>query len=1015
MKLSNNPSPAETGAISSSASAGNLRAVPDRGIGERAHEGQSRILEMVASGCPLRDILEALCHFAEEQIPGARCSVLLLDAESRTLRHGAAPSLPLSYSAAVDGVAIGPVAGSCGTAAYECRNVVVSDIASDPLWAKWRDLALAHDLRACWSKPVRARSGEVLGTFALYHSTPRIPTPDEMTRMDAGLHLAALAIERQRYEVAYRQRESQLRTIFDQALVGIMHRDMNNRVLMVNQQFCHILGRTKEEFDGVSLMAFTHPEDATWNEPLVVLHNKTAEPLSMEKRYVRPDGSAVWCAVQVSIVKDAEGHRLSEIIVAQDITQRKLAEEKAHEAYSLLQDVIDSIEDEIFVKDNQGRFVVANQKFGGSALLGKTDQDLVAVERAEKYRHGDHHVLTTSQALTMVEATQRDGALRHYHTVKVPLRRKGSIVGVIGVSRDITERLQVEEELRESKRQLATLINNLPGVIYRCAPDPPWPVTLMSEGAETLTGHHANEFLKGALNWSDIVYPDDLVRLEHVVSQANEEQRPFSAEYRIVTRSGDIHWVLERGQLIYDATGSTACAEGLIIDITRQKQAEERTRWTAEHDALTQLPNRVLFSQRLEEGVEQSIGTGRSLGLLFLDVDYLKQINDTLGHSAGDALLREVAARLRGSVRSWATVSRIGGDEFAVILPDIDGVAELNAIIADILNNLKQPFSYGGRSVDCQASIGASIWPNLAADAPDLQKQADLALQVSKSSGRGKAMLFEPEMRAEAQRRTSMLSHARRAVEERRIEPFYQPKVLLSTGKLAGFEALLRWRNPRGTIEPPAMIQAAFEDAGLAIAMGDQMHERVIRDMRQWLDAGIEFGHVAINASPTEFRSGTYAEQLLERLQREGIPTRYLEVEVTETVFLGRGAEYVEQALRTLHAAGVRIALDDFGTGYASLSHLKQFPVDVIKIDRSFVQDLATSSEDTTILTSILSLGRGLGLTIVAEGVETAAQVDFLRAHGCELGQGYFFAEPGPRSFVAAVVSSWGKDSKRQL
>jgi EAL domain-containing protein (putative c-di-GMP-specific phosphodiesterase class I) len=260
-----------------------------------------------------------------------------------------------------------------------------------------------------------------------------------------------------------------------------------------------------------------------------------------------------------------------------------------------------------------------------------------------------------------------------------------------------------------------------------------------------------------------------------------------------------------------------------------------------------------------------------------------------------------------------------------------------------------------------------------------------------------------------------MLSHARRAVEERRIEPFYQPKVLLSTGKLAGFEALLRWHNPRGAIEPPAMIQAAFEDAGLAIAMGEQMHERVIRDMRQWLDVGIEFGHVAINASATEFRSGTYAEQLLERLQRQGIPTQHLEVEVTETVFLGRGSEYVEQALRTLHAAGVRIALDDFGTGYASLSHLKQFPVDVIKIDRSFVQDLATSSEDTTILTSILSLGRGLGLTTVAEGVETAAQADFLRDHGCELGQGYFFAEPGPRSFVAGFVSSWETGSKRHF
>jgi EAL domain-containing protein (putative c-di-GMP-specific phosphodiesterase class I) len=185
--------------------------------------------------------------------------------------------------------------------------------------------------------------------------------------------------------------------------------------------------------------------------------------------------------------------------------------------------------------------------------------------------------------------------------------------------------------------------------------------------------------------------------------------------------------------------------------------------------------------------------------------------------------------------------------------------------------------------------------------------------------------------------------------------------------------------------------------------------------MRQWLDAGIEFGHIAINASAAEFRSGTYADELLERLQIEGIPTQYLEVEVTETVFLGRGAEYVEQALWTLHSEGVRVALDDFGTGYASLSHLKQFPVDVIKIDRSFVQDLTEDPKDTTILTSILSLGRGLGLTTVAEGIETSAQADFFRAHGCDLGQGYFFAEPGPRNFVPGLVSLWENGSKRHF
>ncbi|WP_210494996.1 putative bifunctional diguanylate cyclase/phosphodiesterase [Microvirga antarctica] len=574
---------------------------------------------------------------------------------------------------------------------------------------------------------------------------------------------------------------------------------------------------------------------------------------------------------------------------------------------------------------------------------------------------------------------------------------------------DITVRHQVEEELQESKRQLATLIDNMPGVIFRCDADPPWPFTLMSEGAETLTGYRAADFVAGHLRWADIVYPEDLKRLENIVSKAKESRGPSSAEYRIITYSGDVRWVLHRMQLVSDASATPMFAEGIIIDITRQKEADERIRWTAQHDPLTGLPNRVLFSERLEEGVEQTSGTGCSLGLLYLDIDHLKQVNDTLGHSAGDALLVEVATRLRKSVRSWDTVSRIGGDEFAVVLRDIESAARLEGIITDIFNGLKAPFSYGEQPVECLVSIGASLWPNLAADAPDLQKQADLALQVAKSSGRGKGILFEPEMRAAAHRRASMLNHARRVVEKQQIEPFYQPKVILQTGELAGFEALLRWHNPHGMIELPGAIQAAFEDPRLAVAIGTQMQVQVLTDMRHWLDAGVEFGHVAINASAAEFRSGNYAEQLLERLHKNGITAQCLEVEVTETVFLGRGAEFVEQALRMLHAEGITIALDDFGTGYASLSHLKHFPVDVIKIDRTFVQDLESNPEDTAILKAILSLGQGLGLVTVAEGIETIAQATFFRTHGCDLGQGYLFAKPGPRSFVPALVSSLQK------
>jgi diguanylate cyclase (GGDEF)-like protein/PAS domain S-box-containing protein len=571
----------------------------------------------------------------------------------------------------------------------------------------------------------------------------------------------------------------------------------------------------------------------------------------------------------------------------------------------------------------------------------------------------------------------------------------------------LTDRAQHEEELWEERRKLSTLMNNLPGLVYVAGVDAPWPITFISEGAETMTGYAARDFTDGRLAWADLVHPDDVKDLEAAVSEAREKQSLFSVVYRILTRTGEVRWILERGQFVYDLSGEVVSIEGLAIDVTSQKEAEERMRWVAHHDALTRLPNRVLFNEQLDEAVRMSSTANQAVGLLFLDVDHLKHVNDTLGHDAGDALLQTVAYRLQQAVAGLGIVSRIGGDEFAIVLSCLGSELELYTTIDRILESLGKPFLFSGRTVDCRASIGASVWLRHGSGAADLLKQADMALQAAKTSGRAKAMLYEPGMRAEAQRRASMLNFARRAVDEGRIEPFYQPKVLLGTGELAGFEALLRYRNRDGGILLPSTVQAAFDHPHFAVAMGQQMQERVIGDMRRWLDAGINFGHVAVNASAAEFRTGEFAEQMLERLKRASVPTSYLELEVTETVFLGRGAEYVEQALRTLHAEGVRIALDDFGTGYASLLHLKRYPVDIIKIDQSFVRDLTRKSEDAAILSSVLALGRSLSMTTVAEGIETAAQAEFLHAYGCDLGQGYLFARPDPGISVPDLVSSW--------
>ena len=430
------------------------------------------------------------------------------------------------------------------------------------------------------------------------------------------------------------------------------------------------------------------------------------------------------------------------------------------------------------------------------------------------------------------------------------------------------------------------------------------------------------------------------------------------------------------------------------LKLAEERAAQERLRWTANHDALTRLPNRSYFHDCLHEAIRQAGACGRGVGLLIVDVDNLKQINDALGHDAGDDLLCAFARRLREAVAECDVVGRLGGDEFGVILTAINDKAEVAFAAEKIVERLREPFIHDGRLLDCRGSIGASLYPEQGQQKSELLKQADLALFVAKSAGRTQWVIFDPAMRAELQTRASMLTMTREALRDDRVFPYYQPKIDLRSGAPAGFEALLRWRDPKGKVHLPGTIAAAFDDADTALAISDRMLSCAAADMRRWLDEGVPFGHVAINASAIDFGAGDFAERLLERLRQAAIPASRVQLEVTETVFLGRGAECVETTLNQLSEAGIRIALDDFGTGFASLSHLKRFPVDVLKIDRSFVSNLATDAGDAAIIRAVIDMSKNLEIEVVAEGIETQVQRRFLADSGCHYGQGYLFALP---------------------
>ncbi len=738
---------------------GTTEDIHERKEAELALQGHARVLEMVAAGQPVGEILTALCLLAEAQLPGAKCSILLYDAEAGLLRHGAAPGLPAPYNAAIDGLGVGPDKGSCGTAAYSRTSVIVTDIASDPLWANWRDLALTHGLRACWSKPIFSRSGDVLGTFGFYYGEPRAPTCNEMERMEALLHLAALALERQRSDAALRESEEH-------------HR-----------------------------------------------HSIELNP-------------------QISWTADPRGNLL-------DISSRWY--------------------------DRTG--------------------------------------------------------------------------------------MRVEDALGSG--------------------------------------------------WRQALHPDDLAAIIRQWGRAVSTGQGLDMDYRLRMADGSYRWFRSRAAARRSEEGAVVRWYGAVEDIHDRKLTEETLRWAAHHDDLTGLANRRLFRERLQKALNDTLGSPRAAGLLVMDLDHLKQINDRFGHDAGDDLLKEFAQRLRSVVRSGDTVARLGGDEFAVLLPGIAGEGDVAAMADAILARMQEPLKRNGKLLDCRTSIGGAISVGFGMSPEELQKQADLALYRSKTSGRGSFRMFVTTMREESQRQASALEVAARAVASDWIVPFYQPKVVLASGSIGGFEALLRWHHPRNGIQSPEKIASAFNDTELGTAIGERMRSCILKDIRSWLETGLTFGRIAINASAAEFRRDNYAERVLEDLRSMNVPAHCLEVEVTESVFLGSGAEYVERALRTLCAEGVTIALDDFGTGYASLSHLKRYPVDAIKIDRSFVDGLETDADDAAIVRALLSLGRNLGIEVVAEGVETAFQATLLQRMSCDLVQGYHFGRPMPAGDVPVFITSW--------
>ena len=479
---------------------------------------------------------------------------------------------------------------------------------------------------------------------------------------------------------------------------------------------------------------------------------------------------------------------------------------------------------------------------------------------------------------------------------------------------------------------------------------------------------------------------------------------PLDLEHPIVTAAGTQRWVRSIAEPEI-TNGAVSRIIGSIQDITEQRQQAAKMERLAFRDSLTGLPNRALFQIRFSTAVAEAEQLGSKVGLLILDLDHFKDLNDTLGHAAGDGLLRSVSEQLLAVYRGTDSVARLGGDEFAVIIPNVRDANDLMAPTERLRELLRDPHEHDGKRLPISVSIGAALYPEHDRDAAGLLRNAEIALYRAKNAGRNRCVIFEQSMREEVEQRISLLGEIRSGIERGEFVLYYQPLVRIAKPRaVTGFEALMRWKHPARGVLAPDKFLAGLEDPELSLAIGEVALDSAMAQMRAWIDTGIDFGRIAVNLSASQFRGGNLAKAIMAKLERARVPAKRLTLEVTENVYMGWGSDVVADTIRALHEAGILIALDDFGTGYASLTHLKQFPIDRIKIDRSFVRDL----RDPAIVAAILSIGAGMGIKVVAEGVEDVHQLELLGAMGCDQAQGYYFARPMPATDVPKFLSTFG-------
>jgi diguanylate cyclase (GGDEF)-like protein/PAS domain S-box-containing protein len=755
-------------------------------------------------------------------------------------------------------------------------------------------------------------------------------------------------------------------------------------------------GYTSTEATGRDL-CFLVPSERQGEVQAIMEHVRTGQPVEcFETQRVTKAGRILDVSVSVSPIKDGSGRIIGASTIARDITLRKRSEKQL----KLQSAALEAAAHAVVITDHEGKIVWLNQAFiamtgySKEEVLGKNPRLLAPGGRSETYYSKLWSTISLGKVWQgEVVNKRKDGTTYTEEMTITPVTQdlgNAACTHFVAIRQDITKRKKLEEMLQNNENKYRALFEE--------SADANW---LMDETG-FLDCNSAALQMFGYSAGTEMMHPADI----SPPSQPNGISSRTAAGQKIASAflngKERFEWLHQRKN--GDVFPSEVCLTALTVsgrpmllatvrDITDRKATEERVRYLAYYDALTGLPNRTLLQDRLEKALATARRRRDKLALLFLDLDRFKDINDSVGHSIGDLLLQEIGERLKTWGREQDTVSRLGGDEFLIMVTEIKDATDAALAAERLMDEMTADFVVRGHTFSVNCSIGISIFPEHGADTETLIKNADAAMYSAKENGRNNFRFFTEEMNARVVERLTLENNLRSVLEREQLSLVYQPQMDIATGRITGMEALLRWQHPDVGLIPPDKFIRIAENSGLIVPIGEWVLRTACRQAQKWQKDGLPAISIAVNVSAVQFRQEGFCELIRKVLRETGLRPQYLELELTESVLLAN-AEVMLSVVQELKAMGVTLAIDDFGTGYSSFSYLRQFRVNKFKIDRSFVRDVAVNPDDAAIAAAIISMAKSLRLKVIAEGVETEAQLSFLRNHQCDEIQGYYFSKP---------------------